>query len=44
VLTTTHKQHLDALAGLDTGAIEIIGKPYDLGVIVMPSPVASTRN
>jgi CheY-like chemotaxis protein len=34
VLTTTHKQHLDALAGLDTGAVEIIGKPYDLGVIV----------
>ena len=34
VLTTTHKQHLDALAGLDTGAFEIIGKPYDLGVVV----------
>lgn len=33
VLTTTHKQHLDTLAGLDTGAIEIIGKPYDLGAI-----------
>src|SRR4028118_1311694 len=28
VLTTTHKQHLDALAGQDTGAIEIVGKPY----------------
>jgi DNA-binding NarL/FixJ family response regulator len=34
VLTTTHKQHLDALAGLDTGAFEIIGKPYDMGVII----------
>jgi len=34
VLTTTHKQHLDTLAGHDTGAIEIIGKPYDLQVIV----------
>jgi len=34
VLTTTHKQHLDTLAGLDTSAIEIIGKPYDLGMIV----------
>ncbi len=34
VLTTTNKQHLDALAGQDTGAIEIIGKPYDLGLIL----------
>jgi DNA-binding NtrC family response regulator len=34
VLTTTHKQHLDALAKQDTGAFEIIGKPYDLDVIV----------
>ena len=34
VLTTTHKQHLDALAGEDTGAIEIVGKPYDLDIIV----------
>jgi DNA-binding response OmpR family regulator len=34
VLTTTHKQHLDALAGQDTGAFEIIGKPYDLEEIV----------
>lgn len=33
VLTTTHKQHLDSLAGQDTGAIEIIGKPYDLQMI-----------
>jgi len=34
VFTTTHKQHLDALAGQETGALEIIGKPYDLEVIV----------
>jgi len=34
VLTTTHKQHLDTLAGQDTGAIEIVGKPYDLQLIV----------
>ena len=34
VLTTTHKEHLDSLAGQDTGAIEIVGKPYDLQVIV----------
>ena len=33
VLTTTHKQNLDSLAGQDTGAIEIVGKPYDLQVI-----------
>jgi DNA-binding response OmpR family regulator len=34
VLTTTHKRHLDTLAGHDTGAIEIIGKPYDIESIV----------
>ena len=34
VLTTTHKEHLDSLAGQDTGAIEIVGKPYDLQAIV----------
>jgi DNA-binding response OmpR family regulator len=34
VLTTTHKQNLDALAGKDTGALEIVGKPYDLQLIV----------
>ena len=34
VLTTTNKHHLDALVGRDTGAFEIIGKPYDLQVIV----------
>ena len=34
VLTTTHKQHLDSLIGRDSGAIEIVGKPYDLNIIV----------
>ena len=35
VLTTTHKQHLDSLAGQETCAIEIVGKPYDLQAIVV---------
>jgi CheY-like chemotaxis protein len=30
VLTTTNKQHLDSLVGRDSGAIEIVGKPYDM--------------
>jgi DNA-binding response OmpR family regulator len=34
VVTTTHKAHLDKIAGHDTGAIEIIGKPYDLDLII----------
>lgn len=34
VLTTTNKLQLDKLAGQDTGAIEIVGKPYDLGLIL----------
>lgn len=34
VLTTTNKPRLDALAGVETGALEIIGKPYDLGQII----------
>jgi DNA-binding response OmpR family regulator len=34
VVTTTHKTHLDQLAGQDTGAIEIIGKPYDLDLVI----------
>jgi hypothetical protein len=29
VLTTTHKQHLDRLAGQDTRATEIIRKQYE---------------
>jgi DNA-binding response OmpR family regulator len=34
VLTTTNKARLDALMGEDSGAIEIVGKPYDLDLIV----------
>ena len=36
VLTTTNKQHLESLAGqnADTGAIELVGKPYDIDAIV----------
>lgn len=33
VLTTMNKQQLDSLVGCDTGAIEIVGKPYDLTAI-----------
>ena len=33
VITTTHKQHLDRLAGQQTGAFEIIGKPYDMNAV-----------
>ena len=34
VVTTTNKRVLDRLVGEDTGAFEIIGKPYDLNAIV----------
>ena len=34
VVTTTNKAHLDALLHEDSGAIEIVGKPYDLQLIV----------
>ncbi len=30
VLTTTNKNRLDEVAGADSTAIEIVGKPYDL--------------
>ena len=30
VLTTTNKQHLNNLAGQETGAIEIVGETYDI--------------
>jgi DNA-binding response OmpR family regulator len=33
VVTTTHKKHLDRLAGESTGAFEIIGKPYDMNIV-----------
>jgi DNA-binding NtrC family response regulator len=34
VVTTTHKRHLDQLAGQETDAFEILGKPYDIQLIV----------
>lgn len=34
VVTTTNKRVLDRLLGTETGALEIVGKPYDLQVIV----------
>jgi DNA-binding NtrC family response regulator len=34
IVTTTHKGHLDAVATGDSGAIEIVGKPYDLAQIL----------
>ena len=37
VITTTHKQHLESLAGRDTdtvAAIELVGKPYDIYAVV----------
>ena len=34
VLTTTSTEHLESVAGKQTGAIELVGKPYDLNVIV----------
>jgi CheY-like chemotaxis protein len=34
VITTTNTRHLTQLAGEDTGAIEIIGKPNDIQQIV----------
>lgn len=33
VLTTTNKVRLDEAAGADSEALEIVGKPYDLGQI-----------
>lgn len=34
VVTTTHAAHVQALAGVDVEVFEIVGKPYDLGLIV----------
>ena len=33
VLTTTNKDRLDETVGADSGAVEIVGKPYDLDQI-----------
>ena len=42
VLTTTNKPALDKLVG-DTEALEVIGKPYDLGRIIDAVRAALTR-
>ena len=34
IVTTTHRTHLNELAGEAVDALEIIGKPYDLQLIV----------
>jgi hypothetical protein len=34
VVTTTHLGHLNTIAGYETGAIEIIGKPFDLDLVL----------
>ena len=34
VLTTTNKERLDEIAGCDSQAMEIVGKPYDLNQIM----------
>jgi CheY-like chemotaxis protein len=34
ILTTTHQQHLNEFVGEDVGALEIVGKPYDLQAVV----------
>lgn len=38
VLTTTHLQHLNGLVGQDTGALELVGKPYDLEATLTATP------
>ena len=43
VVTTTHRDHLNDMAGKDTGAIEILGKPYDLAQIVEAVKAAVAR-
>jgi DNA-binding NarL/FixJ family response regulator len=43
VVTTTNKRALDQLLGERTDAIEIIGKPYDLDVVVKAVEAAATE-
>ena len=43
VLTTTNKRVLERLVGHDTGAHEIVGKPYDLQAIVNAVQKAAGR-
>ena len=43
VLTTTNKERLDETVGADSGAFEIVGKPYDLEQIKAAIQAALTR-
>ena len=43
VLTTTNKERLDETVGQDSEAIEIVGKPYDLGQIKLAIHAALKR-
>jgi DNA-binding response OmpR family regulator len=43
ILTTTNKRRLDETVGRDSEAIEIVGKPYDLGEIQRAIMVALQR-
>ena len=43
VLTTTNKERLDETVGTDSEAIEIVGKPYDLGQIKVAIHAALKR-
>lgn len=43
VLTTTNKERLDETVGADSGAFEIVGKPYDLDQIKTAIQAALTR-
>ena len=43
VLTTTNKERLDETVGQDSKAIEIVGKPYDLGQIKVAIHAAIQR-
>jgi DNA-binding response OmpR family regulator len=43
VLTTTNKDRLDEIVGLDSLAMEIVGKPYDLRQIEAATNAALTQ-
>jgi DNA-binding response OmpR family regulator len=43
VLTTTNKERLDETVGADSGAFEIVGKPYDLDQIKAAIQAALAR-
>jgi len=43
VLTTTNKMRLDEVAGNDSAAIEIVGKPYDLQQITTAIEAALSK-